>query len=193
MIRLLSSKLADFLCEKSIIPEEDKEIYIYGNELLISSFIGIALVCIVGVLLGEFLSALVFLVVFIINRQFSGGYHASTFIKCTLIFLCDFFVVLFMSKMMLQYYSPFVWISLTVVHLAVIIDLAPMGNKNKPISPEKRIKGRKKIIVISLFFELLSGLMIFVDKNISINIALTLLSISMLMIFQKFNGGENDG
>ena len=29
MIRLLSSKLADFLCEKSIIPEEEKEIYIW--------------------------------------------------------------------------------------------------------------------------------------------------------------------
>lgn len=193
MIRLLSSRLADFLCEKSIIPEEDKEIYIYGNELLISSLIGIALVCIVGIILGEFLSTLVFLIVFVINRQFSGGYHASTFFKCSLIFLCDFLVVLFISKMMLLYYSPFVWISLTVVHLAVIIDLAPMENKNKPISPDERTKGRKKIIIISLFFELFSGLILFVDKKISITIALTLLSISMLMILQKFNGGENNG
>lgn len=40
MIRLLSSKLADLLVRNKIVAIEDREVYIYGYEILISSVIG---------------------------------------------------------------------------------------------------------------------------------------------------------
>lgn len=192
MIRLLSSKLADFLCDNNIIPEDEKDIYVYGNELLISSFVGIFLICVAGVILGEFLNTLAFLLVFIINRQFSGGYHANTFFKCSMVFMLVYLVVLFISKMLLSSYSLFVWLIIAFAHLSIIIDLAPMSNKYKPISDSQRREAKKKIIIISIVFELVAAFVFFFDMQLSLVITLTLLSISMLMILQKTCGGEKD-
>ncbi len=192
MIRLLSSKLADFLCDKNIIPEDEKDIYVYGNELLISSFVGIFLVCVAGVILGEFLNTLAFLVVFIINRQFSGGYHANTFLKCSMVFMLVYMFVLFLSKILLSNYSLFIWLIVAFAHLSIIIDLAPMSNKYKPISDSQRREAKKKIIIIAIIFELVAAFVFFFDTQLSLVITLTLLSISMLMILQKTCGGEKD-
>ena len=192
MIRLLSSKLADFLCDKNIIPEDEKDIYVYGNELLISSFVGIFLVCVAGVILGEFLNTLAFLVVFIINRQFSGGYHANTFFKCSMVFMLVYLFVLFLSKILLSNYSLFIWLIVAFAHLSIIIDLAPMPNKYKPISDSQRREAKKKIIIISIIFQLVAAFVFFFDTQLSLVITLTLLSISMLMILQKTCGGEKD-
>jgi len=192
MIRLLSSKLADFLCDKNIIPEDEKDIYVYGNELLISSFVGIFLVCVAGVILGEFLNTLAFLVVFIINRQFSGGYHANTFLKCSMVFMLVYLFVLFLSKILLSNYSLFIWLIVAFAHLSIIIDLAPMPNKYKPISDSQRREAKKKIIIISIIFQLVAAFVFFFDTQLSLVITLTLLSISMLMILQKTCGGEKD-
>ena len=40
MISFLSQKLADFLCKKNIISCEEKEIYTYGYEIIITTIIG---------------------------------------------------------------------------------------------------------------------------------------------------------
>ena len=52
MIHFLSQRMASFLQRRSIVPEEDKPVYTYGIELLISSLLGLVLILLAGLLLG---------------------------------------------------------------------------------------------------------------------------------------------
>lgn len=94
MLDYLSNHLVDFLLHKGVIRQEDRDIYVYGYQIIISSMFGIILVCILGVLLKSLPESLIFLVVFITTRQFYGGYHANTFFKCCVLFIFSYLAIL---------------------------------------------------------------------------------------------------
>ena len=64
--------------------QEKLEIYKYSFELLISSLIGISLILIIAYTSSAFLDSLVFLICFILFRQYTGVYHSKTFLSYNL-------------------------------------------------------------------------------------------------------------
>lgn len=79
-------------------------------------------------------------------------------------------------------YSIVAHIIIIFISAAVVIKFAPIENENKPLNFEKRIRNQKisrfLIIILSIF----ACIMFFFMRNIAITIALTLLSVSMLMV-----------
>ena len=114
MISFLSSKLADLLIKNEIVSSEDREIYIYGFEIIISSFFGASSVLFLGIILRSVIESLVFLIIFIVIRQCCGGYHANSYIKCIISFVLVFVLVIIGQRLVLPYYSTFV----LVVHVS---------------------------------------------------------------------------
>nr|WP_312580175.1 accessory gene regulator B family protein [Sedimentibacter sp.] len=53
MIKYLSYNITDFFSSNNIIEEEDKEIYVYGLQLIISTLIGITLILVLGLILNK--------------------------------------------------------------------------------------------------------------------------------------------
>lgn len=80
MIHTIAQKTADIFCRQNVADEEKKEIYIYGIELLVSSLIGAVLILGISIGIGKIWSGVVFLSVFILVRQYTGGYHADTYV-----------------------------------------------------------------------------------------------------------------
>lgn len=80
MIDLLSSKISSKFVEHKIITEDMVDIYKYGVEITISSIIGFILILIIGLIFKSLMQALIFYIIFIILRSFTGGYHASSYL-----------------------------------------------------------------------------------------------------------------
>ncbi len=189
MIRFLSSKLADLLIKNRIVPTEDREIYIYGYELIISSFFGAVSVLLMGIIIKSFIESLVFLIIFLAIRQCCGGYHANSYIKCIASFVFVFVLVIIAQHLFLPYYSLFIWVILSAVCMSVILDLAPIENSQKPLTIEIKSRNRKIAIIMALIIISVSAWLYVVIPQISLIMMLTLLSVCMLMIYENLRGG----
>ncbi len=192
MVRLLSSRLADFLIENKIVEAEDKEIYIYGYEILISSVIGVALVLILGFWFNLVIETVIFLAEFILIRQSCGGYHANSYLKCILSFLSVFVLVILALNIFLVHYSYLIWIVLSAMCMSVMMELSPIENINKPLTQETRSRNRKISIVLSAVVIISAAILLGLDARKSLLIMLTLTAICLLMMYERLKGGAND-
>ena len=75
--RTLSQKSVRLFCEQKVIDEAKADAYVYGYELLISSVVSVLLVVLIAVVCGDVRYALSFLIGFIPQRIYIGGYHAN--------------------------------------------------------------------------------------------------------------------
>ena len=74
MIHSVALIIADFLFSKDVITEEEKEVCAYGMELIISGIISVALVIIIGLITGSIWYAVVYNIMMIVIRLYTGGY-----------------------------------------------------------------------------------------------------------------------
>lgn len=70
-----------FLLDESV-PLDEVEIYLYGVRLLIKKLCHIIFIILLGFFFGEFFSIAIFLITYAHIREYSGGYHADSTIRC---------------------------------------------------------------------------------------------------------------
>ena len=186
MITIMSEKLTSFLCRKKIIPEDRKEIYQYGYEVLISGLLGFFIAGIIGFLMGRFFDAVIFLCLFVPVRRFCGGYHANTYLKCNIVFTFVFVLVMVVSGLMQREISFVYLVMLLLIYLWVIYKFSPMENSGKPLDEEQKIKNRKISLIMSLICCVASAVVYFTSQRVAILIAMTLFAIACLLIAEKY-------
>lgn len=163
MISDLSGKLTDILSANGIIRNEDREIYRYGLELLISTLINIILVMTAGMVFHVLPQTILFLSEYCMIKWYAGGYHAATYARCILTFS-----ILYAS--MLAVFTVFhiketnpalaaVWL----FSVAAVLVLAPVEDVNKPLEPEERrlySKRSKQFLLLGVLINILLYLFI---------------------------------
>jgi len=82
MIAQMSKKIALFFISNRIINEEDKEVYEYSLELLLSAVLNFSAVIILAVCTGKIMEASLFVLGFVPLRTLAGGYHAKNHFRC---------------------------------------------------------------------------------------------------------------
>lgn len=184
MISFLCNRLADFLCTKGIISEDEKEIYIYGYEMIITTILGAVLVFTIAFLTRRLAEAFCFFTVFVITRQFCGGYHSKTRIMCSVTFLMCYVSVLFFNSMLESAYTWFIHLIILVPYFAVIFGYSPIVNDNKPLTDDEVIINHKKSIIVSVVWLVLSTILLIIMPILSSAIDLTLLVIAVLMMIE---------
>ena len=136
--RTLSQKIVDKLCEQDVINTCDAAAYVYGYELLISSVISVLIVVLVSIICGDVRYSLSFLLGFVLQRIYIGGYHATSHIRCYLAFSGMFLICVLLSKLIAATYI--FRIITTALLLAISFFFAPVEAKNKPLNEKKRLK-----------------------------------------------------
>ena len=84
MIHKSAFYIAKFLEKKKFISEYEKEIYVYGMEMIFSTIISNVLIITEGIILGDIWGAVLFIAIVKPLRKTVGGYHASTHATCCL-------------------------------------------------------------------------------------------------------------
>ena len=128
--RTLSQKSVRLFCEQKVIDEAKADAYVYGYELLISSVVSVLLVVLIAVVCGDVRYALSFLIGFIPQRIYIGGYHATSHTRCYLAFSGLALICILLSKAIAA--NHLFRILTTVALLGISIFLSPIEAKNNP-------------------------------------------------------------
>ena len=174
-------------CIQNVMIKKE-EIYVYGIELLISSLIGIVLDLGLSIGLGKVWSGVVFLAVFILVRQYTGGYHADTYVRCNMAFLLTYLLSVGIWTFCRQRdVKVAVWLILLGAYIAMAA-IAPVENKNKPLTGEEmqRYKWKSILIYSAFIMVVLAADITGVFYEVCLYIKIILIIIAVLMVLGKF-------
>lgn len=184
MINRLSKWVTAFLIRERSISVENAEIYQYGVEITLSSIFNIVLIMLVSIFAKSIPSGMIFLILFITLRQFSGGYHATTYFRCNTIFLLTYVFVLLMSRyVVISFWANCIFVLLGIMGLLLF---APVPNVHKPLTRDACKRHKRNAIVIYVLFSLIELLLFEAVPYYSRVLFFTLMAIMMLIIFEIF-------
>ena len=143
MIKCFSKLIYDKLSKSGVISEEDqyeRECIQYGLEITLSSLLGYILVFIISFIMNCIPEGMIFLLVFVFLRQFSGGYHADTYLRCNLTFSLSYLAVILLSQYTAKILISHKELCILIFGLELILlsITAPVENRNKPIESVRR-------------------------------------------------------
>ena len=182
----MENKLAKWICRrlraKQVIDEEYEEVYVYGLELILSFLISTSIILVIGILYGQIISTLTFLATFILIRQYTGGYHANSYIMCKLctvisfgIFLANVFPV-----------PRLLFLALLTIGCLIIWLFGPIENIHKPLTDQEKQKHKITALTLYVIWSVVGFAISFIVPLISNTIFYTLGAIIILMIIPLF-------
>lgn len=145
MIRSLSQGVLNSFIEQRIISEEDRNIYEYGAEIAISYFLNLLAIVTISFFMNMLIECIVFLIIFVPLKGYTGGYHASNYKICFVISCLTVTAVLFATKYASMQINQFILILTMIIAGVSIYILGPIEDKNKPITEKESIHYKSKI------------------------------------------------
>lgn len=189
MLHKLAEDISFYLITNNIIDIEDREIYIYGLELLISTLFTSISILILGFLIGNLIFAVTFLLVHFFLKSYTGGYHAKHYYECYIYSIFTYIVLVIINCIISDIYKPFIGLLLLIISMLVIFKFAPIENKNNPKTEEEMVRN-KKISRIRISILSVIGVLGYIVKADLIDIwfmlAITVFSIAYSIIKQKY-------
>lgn len=183
----LSKMIADFFVRENVIEHEEYEIYKYGSDILIEN-IGttIFLICL-GFIFNKEISTLIFIAVFAGIRRYSGGYHSKTKLKCYILTITNWAVVIVLQRLQQKFGFTRFGIELIICCMVfmVMFFFAPVENPGKPLFERVRIVNKRKTLIITLMVIIISLSIRIKLPDASFAILVVLIEVALLIIWGK--------
>lgn len=142
--------------------EDDRDVMVYGLDLLLFSIASMAAISVLGIVIGYFVPSFLLLLTFTLLQSFCGGYHAKTHLRCFITTLAGWG-----AGMLLILYCPTViTLFLATIGLAANLRIAPLEHMNAPMSTQKKIRMRKIGRVLCGSFCLLGASLLLLGINL---------------------------
>lgn len=150
--RIISYKLLIFR-NADEINNDDLAILQYGLECIINTLIPIIIFLIVAFHQHMIFDLVLWLITFLITRNYIGGYHAKTHLRCIFISTITGLTSLFF----IQYHKTFSVIQITIITVAILFFIFIWGPivHDPSICEQSNLKSKAiKTILLSYFFAL---------------------------------------
>ncbi|MEG1584998.1 MAG: accessory gene regulator B family protein, partial [Anaerovorax sp.] len=133
-----------------IITQEDEELYAYAYRLLLSVLMSAVSFLLLGALFQRFLPTVFFIAAFPILRTFAGGIHASSYGKCYVYSLLFYALVIILCNLAVKSGKILDTFAIFLLSVSIIMLLAPVEDRNKPLSSQefKRYRRITRIILL---------------------------------------------
>ncbi len=184
----ISQSITDFICRNlNIYDENMAEIYKYGIEITLSSLINLLIIIICSLLMGDPAAGILFMLVFIFLRSYTGGYHAEAYWRCNVTFAVTY-ILTFAAAKLLEYLnvSSYAEIFIFILAFIPVLKFAPVRNRHKKLTEEKIKQSRKIAFAVYAFFSALSVFLCSIDIRYGYMLLTTVLSVSVLIIVEVF-------
>jgi accessory gene regulator B len=180
----MSKKIASFFISNKIIKEEDKEVYEYCLELLLSTVLNFAAIIIIAIFTRKILEAALFVSGFVPLRAQAGGYHATNHFRCFLILLFTYSIFLLAVFFIPVKFILATTIILVLVSILLIYILSPVEDSNKPFSEEetKKFKRKSRISILVYALAVLGLSLLFSNKIFGFSLAFGIFSVSFSLL-----------
>lgn len=182
----IGSKIIEFFVSNDLIKNEDKGIYKYAFNIILSSLIHIATVMIIGLCFNLFIESLVFYFSFIAIRKFAGGYHAKTPVRCYMFSIILYIVSLELIGFICEsQYCVIITIILELFSLVCIFAISSLDSNKHPLNLREKRVYRIISFTSSIVLFLLSWMLLFELKKIGIAVGLGIILVAFVLLIRK--------
>ena len=141
--------LTEHLIQKEKIPEEERELYLYGFDITFYTIWSAAALLFTGLLLRQFWAAVIIVSGFYTFQSTGGGYHAKTHLRCFLTMVAGLLVGL--SAAFIQDHHILLWSLLGIGSLLLfLVPLVLHPNKAYLETERKRLTIKSIVVTLSL-------------------------------------------
>ena len=131
MFHNLAVDIAFLLIKNKIVDIQQRDVYVYGLEIILLNGSLLLLFFITSLLCGAMTNFWAYLIFFLPLRIFSGGYHAksseSCFVLSTIMYGLSIAITFFFPLL----YQNWKWIIAGIISIIVILALSPSVCKNR--------------------------------------------------------------
>lgn len=138
MYNQLAAKTANGFIKRKIINEEDREIYEYSFEVFYSDIMYSVIAVVTALVFQCVFETVAFYIGFTSLRHFAGGFHASSYKKCHLLFWFNQLLMIGCHYLLPITYIKPVTYGMVAVSIVLVFVLAPVAHDNKPLSEKER-------------------------------------------------------
>lgn len=171
------------MIERRLISEEEKELYLYGLQLLSEKIFGLCSMILICIILSRLFEGIVFYMAYSLLRMYAGGFHAERFIAC---YLSSCVTMVFCCVLSFLPFAMNVSFVTSIVAIPLILFLAPVEHSAKPLD-ECEVKRYKILTRLVLFCELCVFAVLFLFECYSLCFALSFAwaLLSALLVLQR--------
>lgn len=184
MTHRIAGAIAGILYRNHMIEEEDSEVYQYGFEIVIDSVLETLLLMVIGFLIGKTMQTILFILTFTVIRRYSGGFHASTKLRCVMTSIFLFLMAVILSSLDFAY-RELCYACLGVVANVIIWIYAPVEHYKKPLEPETIVRCRRYSRVLATLYGIAMLILNVFRPEYAGVIGITLLQVAGLIIIQR--------
>lgn len=174
------NSICEELVKSQIVSKQDVPIYQYGLKMLLLKMAYITSFIIYALLVGALKETILFLLTYSFLRSYSGGYHASSILRCYLVSLSTIILNSVLCKVSIAGILFKIDIVLLILSSIFIFLFSPVDNHEKQLDDlEKKVYGyRAKICVVCCFT-------VFIVLNV-LNVTQTMvIAVSNAVIFES--------
>lgn len=200
MVAHIAKRIVEFYVKNNAIEltADNIEVYQYGVEVGLSSLCNLLVVFVIGFVFQSLLASVIFLLIFLLIRRHTGGYHADSYLKCNVIFGTVFFLILILGKSVDAFNLTTVLYSfsfLALLGVGCVWKCAPVPNKYKSLTTQQKQKSHGIAVVGYVLTWFMGTLLSLCDLFLGSVVIGTLLSIVILMLIaekEEVNQNEED-
>lgn len=186
MIERLVDKIVNQQLENETISREEVDIYKYGYYLLLEIIMNIIIAIFIGFIFRDIKTVIIFLLIYIPLRTYSGGWHANRLWKCTLISNFILIIAEIIANCWIQYVSLSVSLLIVICCVVIILFMSPVDTETKRLNDiEKKIYKRKTHVIVVVQMCILTACVMFFDDKYSIIIEYAYLVQSLMLVAEK--------
>ena len=165
MLVHLARRISSFFISKGTIKEEERQIYDYCFEIMLSTILNFCSVMVIAIITKTVFFTLCFIVGFMIIRATAGGYHAETHMACFMILIVSYAIYLIILQSLSNDIISILTIVICIVSVLLISFLAPVEDHNKPLTKAEIKEFKKKSYLAMLSLVIVSILLILCMGN----------------------------
>lgn len=117
MLSFISSHIVKKMILNNMIDKNEKELFIYGIELIISNISSIFIVLLFGILFHKLIEAITLLILLWILRYYAGGYHAKTMLRCSCITILTFLLFVIYLNIFSSSSNLLMWFFIILIYI----------------------------------------------------------------------------
>lgn len=186
MLQTIAEEISLRLVSNKIISIENRKYYTYGIELVLNNFIIFLSIGLIGILTKHIFISLIYVVTYCSIRNYVGGYHCKTHLKCYCTTLSLYLLMLFLNHF-LSNNRLIVSYGLIAVAIPAIYFFTPVDYGNGSIMDDDRKKYRIKsimLIAIALAIYILANVLH--QTEVSFAVAWAIFIVFSLMMLSLF-------
>lgn len=139
MINKISVLLSEEIRLRLNSSDNEKEVYAYSIEVLLSLLLNFTFLSIAAYILKKPIELFIFIIFFSGLRVYAGGYHAKSHLECFLVSVA-IFIISSLSSTYLKLYGELILLIGILFSVVMVFLFAPSDSENKPLSKKEQKK-----------------------------------------------------